>query len=171
MGAPCFLRVLEVAVKSPTFYSLVDSGDRENILLMKILIYIASIIGLLDSGYLSYSKLTETRLYCTPGLGDCATVNASQWSTIFGIPVAFLGLATYLAILLLLIFGKKIRIVAPYQEYLFFFITLVGMLFSGYLTYIEAAVLHTYCQWCLVSAAMITLLFITSVIKLARRQQ
>jgi len=137
---------------------------------MDILIYIASIIGLVDAGYLSYSKIFETRLYCTPGLGDCATVNASQWSSIFGIPVAFLGLATYVAILLLMIFGKKIRIVAPYQEYLFFFITLVGVLFSGYLTFIEAAVLHTYCQWCVLSATMITILFITSVIKLARRQ-
>jgi uncharacterized membrane protein len=138
---------------------------------MDILVYIASIIGLLDAGYLSYAKITETNLYCTPGLGNCATVNASQWSTIFGIPVAFLGFASYLAILLLMIFGKKIRIVALYQHYLFFFITLVGVLFSGYLTYIEAAVLHTYCQWCILSAAMITVLFIISVIKLARRQQ
>jgi uncharacterized membrane protein len=137
---------------------------------MDVIIYIASIIGLLDSGYLSYVKLTQAELYCTPGLGDCAAVNASQWSHLFGIPVAYLGFATYLAVLLLILFGKKIRIVAPYQEYLFFFITLVGILFSGYLTFIEAAVLHTYCQWCVLSAAMISILFIFSVIKLARRQ-
>jgi uncharacterized membrane protein len=137
---------------------------------MDILAYIASIIGLLDAGYLSYSKITETKLYCTPGLGDCATVNASQWSSVFGIPVAYLGLATYVAILFLLIFGKKIKIIAPYKEFLLFFITLVGLLFSAYLTYIEAAVLHTYCQWCVLSATMVTLLFIISVIKLARRQ-
>ncbi|MHC1740917.1 MAG: vitamin K epoxide reductase family protein [Anaerolineaceae bacterium] len=138
---------------------------------MQILIYIATIIGLLDSGYLSFGKITETSLYCTPGFGDCASVNASQWSYLFGIPVAYLGFLTYVAILLLAIFGKKIKFIAPYTEYLFFFITLVGLLFSGYLTYIEAAVLHTFCQWCLLSAAMITILFIISVIKLARRQQ
>jgi uncharacterized membrane protein len=137
---------------------------------MDFLIYIASIIGLVDAGYLSYAKLTETQLYCSPGFGDCASVNASQWSHIFGIPVAYLGFATYVAILVLIIFGKKIKSVAPYQEYLFFFITLVGILFSGYLTYIEAAILHTYCQWCLLSAAMMTIMFIISVIKLARRQ-
>jgi uncharacterized membrane protein len=137
---------------------------------MDLLIFIASVIGLLDSGYLSYVKLTQIELYCTPGLGDCASVNASQWSHLFGIPVAYLGFASYLAILLLILFGKKIRIVAPYQEYIFFFITLIGTLFSGYLTYIEAAVLHTYCQWCVLSALMITMLFILSVIKLARRQ-
>jgi uncharacterized membrane protein len=138
---------------------------------MDIWIFITSIIGLLDAGYLSYSKLTETNLYCTPGLGNCETVNASQWSHILGIPVAYLGLLTYIAILLLMIFGKKIKIIAPYQEYLFFFITLIGILFSGYLTFIEAAVLHTFCQWCLLSAAMMLVLFIFSVIKLARRQR
>lgn len=137
---------------------------------MDILIYIASIIGLFDAGYLSYTKITATELYCSPGLGSCETVNASQWSSIFGIPVAYLGFLTYAAILILVLFGKKVKIVAPYQEYLFFFITLVGILFSGYLTYIEAAVLHTYCQWCVLSATMMLILFITSVIKLARRQ-
>ena len=137
---------------------------------MDILIYIFSIIGLLDAGYLSYVKLTQIELYCTPGLGDCAAVNASQWSHIFGIPVAFIGFASYLFIILLMLFGNKIKIVAPYKEYLFFFVTLVGTMFSGYLTYIEAAVLKTYCQWCVLSAAMISILFILSVIKLARRQ-
>jgi uncharacterized membrane protein len=137
---------------------------------MDILIYIASIIGLLDAGYLSYTKITSAELYCTPGLGDCASVNASQWAYVFGIPVAYLGFLTYAAILLLVLFGKKIKLIAPYQEYLFFFITLIGILFSGYLTYIEAAVLHTYCQWCVLSATMMTVLFVISVIKLARRQ-
>jgi uncharacterized membrane protein len=138
---------------------------------MDVLIYIATIIGLIDSGYLSVTKIISMRLYCTPGLGDCQSVNASVWSYLFGIPVAYLGFLTYLAILLLMIFGKKIKIVAPYQEYLYFFVTLVGILFSGYLTYIEVAILHTYCQWCVISAVMMTILFVTSVIKLARRQQ
>jgi len=137
---------------------------------MDILIYIASIIGLVDAGYLSIAKLTSAQLYCTPGLGDCLTVNASKWSYIFGIPVAYLGFLTYLAIVLLLVLSKRIKLLADYQEYLFFFITLVGILFSAYLTYIEAAVLHTFCQWCVLSAAMMTVLFITAVIKLARRQ-
>jgi uncharacterized membrane protein len=138
---------------------------------MEVLIYIATIIGLIDSGYLSITKIIATDLYCAPGLGDCQSVNASTWSSLFGIPVAYFGFLTYFAILLLMIFGKKIKIVAPYQEYLYFFITLIGILFSGYLTYIEVAVLHTYCQWCVLSAIMMTILFVTSVIKLARRQQ
>jgi uncharacterized membrane protein len=98
-------------------------------------------------------------------------VNASQWSTLAGIPIAYLGFLSYAAIILLILFGKKIKFLVPYNEYLFFFITLVGFLFSAYLTYIEAFVLKTFCQWCVVSALMMTILFSISVIKLARRQR
>lgn len=138
---------------------------------MYVIALIASFIGLLDSGYLSYSKLNSLHLVCSPNIGDCNSVNASQWSYIFGIPVAYLGFLAYLAILLLLEFGPKIKWLRPHVDYLFFFVSLVGFLFSAYLTYIEAAVLNTFCQWCLISAGMITILFSISVIKLARRQR
>jgi uncharacterized membrane protein len=132
---------------------------------------IASLIGLLDSGYLSYAKITSIQLYCTKAVGDCNSVNSSQWAYLFGIPVAYLGFVTFAALTLLLLFGKKIKLIDQFKEYLFFFITLVGFLFSAYLTYVEAAILHTFCQWCLISALVITILFSISVIKLARRQQ
>ena len=137
---------------------------------MEKLIYIASAIGLLDASYLSFVKLTEAKLFCTPGLGDCLTVNASQWANIFGIPVAFLGVVFYLVVILFITLRNKIKILADYQYFIFFFITLVGILFSAYLTYIEVAVLHTFCQWCVLSAIITIVLFVSSVIKLARRQ-
>ena len=137
---------------------------------MNLILYIATIIGFLDSAYLSYTKLTSINLYCSPGFGDCNTVNASQWAYILGIPVAYLGLIAYAAIFFLVIFGKKINFIKPFSEYILFFAGLFGFLFSAYLTYIEAAVLHTFCQWCILSAAMITTVFIISVIQLARRQ-
>lgn len=139
--------------------------------MIDLLAILATIIGLLDSGYLSFSKLSSSQLVCSISVGDCNAVNASQWSYILGIPVAYLGFLTYLAILLLLLFGKKINFVKPYTEYLFFFLTLTGFLFSIYLTYIEAAVIYTFCQWCLISAGVMTFLFSISVIKLARRQR
>jgi uncharacterized membrane protein len=139
--------------------------------LIDLIALVASILGLIDAGYLSYSKLNSVNLVCSKALGDCNSVNASQWSTLAGIPIAYLGFASYVAILFLLFFGKKIKFLAPYTDYLFFFITLVGFLFSAYLTYIEAFVLKTFCQWCVVSALMMTILFSVSVIKLARRQR
>lgn len=128
-------------------------------------------MGLMDAGYLSIVKLMNTTPYCTPGLGDCLTVNLSHWAYLLGIPVAYLGFLTYATILFLLVFGKKIKFIASYLDYLMFFISLVGLLFSAYLTYIEAFVLHAWCQWCVISAILMTIIFVTSVIKLARRQQ
>lgn len=139
--------------------------------MIDLIALVASILGLIDAGYLSYSKLNSANLVCSKAIGDCNSVNASQWSTLAGIPIAYLGFAAYVALILLILFGKKIKFIAAYADYLYFFITLVGFLFSAYLTYIEAFVLKTFCQWCLVSALMMTILFSISVIKLARRQR
>lgn len=139
--------------------------------MIDLIALVASILGLIDAGYLSYSKLNSANLVCSEAIGDCNSVNASQWSTLAGIPIAYLGFAAYAALILLILFGKKIKFIVAYADYLYFFITLVGFLFSAYLTYIEAFVLKTFCQWCLVSALMMTILFSISVIKLARRQR
>lgn len=138
---------------------------------MDTVLLIATFIGLADSAYLSYVKFANIAPYCTPGLGNCQTVMLSQWAYVMGIPVAYLGLLSYLAILVLVLFGKKIRFIKPFVEYLLFFISLIGLLFSAYLTYIEAFVLRTWCQWCLLSAIMMAVIFVFSVRKLALRQQ
>jgi uncharacterized membrane protein len=139
--------------------------------LIDLIAIIVSLLGLLDAGYLSYSKLKSIDLVCTKAIGDCNSVNASQWSTLAGIPIAYLGMASFAALLFLTLFGKKIKFITPTTDYLYFFITLIGFLFSAYLTYIEAFILKTFCQWCVVSALMMTILFSISVIKLARRQR
>jgi uncharacterized membrane protein len=35
----------------------------------------------------------------------------------------------------------------------------IGVAFSGYLSYLEAAVIHAWCRWCLVSAGIIVAIF------------
>jgi uncharacterized membrane protein len=102
-------------------------------------------------------------------IGNCNVVNASQWSEVMGIPTAYLGLITYLLLIFLLIFGKKIAFLKPFSDFIFFIVASIGFLFSAYLTYIEASILKTFCEWCLISALMMTILFSISVIKLARR--
>lgn len=138
---------------------------------MNIALLVVTIIGLLDSGYLSIVKLANALPYCTPGLGECQTVALSQWAYVLGIPVAYLGFLSYLGIFVLLVFGKKIKFVEPYVDYLLFFISLVGVLFSAYLTYIEAFVLHAWCQWCVISAIAMAVIFVLCVRKLVIRQQ
>lgn len=127
-----------------------------------------SLIGLIDSGYLSWIKLSNRVETCIPGLGDCAAVNSSAYSEIIGIPVAYLGFAAYLAIFLVLTVNLDVLKKPFVREYLLFGITLAGFLFSAYLTYVQFGILGTYCPYCLLSAITTTTLFILSTIQLIR---
>src|SRR3989304_7197602 len=56
------------------------------------------IIGLLFSIYMTIYKVTSNDSLCL-GSGDCATVNASRYSEVNGIPVAVVGILGYAAML------------------------------------------------------------------------
>ena len=77
---------------------------------------------------------------------DCDIVNKSIYSTLFGVPVAIFGAATYLGLLVFSIRGlfKNQNKLIPY---VFGALTL-ALGFSLYLTRIEAFVLHTFCLFC-----------------------
>ncbi len=130
---------------------------------------IASIIGFLVSAYLAYVKLANKPIYCTPGLGDCASVQQSQWSTLWGIPIALLGAITYLILIGLYVFGQKTKFSKVYSEYAIFGLTFFGFIYSLYLTYLEIFVLKTMCQWCVVSALCMTVLFVMTFIDLKKQ--
>jgi len=136
-----------------------------------VVTWIATIAGIFDALYLSYVKLTQVPIYCTPGLGDCETVNSSSYSVLLGIPIAYLGLLTYLAILFLLLFGEKIAFLKPYALYFLFGISAFGFLFSLYLTYLEIWVIKAICQWCMASAILMTVILIFTTIRLFGRQE
>lgn len=121
-----------------------------------------SLIGVLDSGYLSWIKLSQTEEKCIPGLGNCAAVDTSIYSEIFKIPVAYFGLLTYLVIFFLFIGLFKKGFIYQSRSFILFGITLIGFLFSCYLTYVQFALLKTFCPYCLLSALTTTILFIMS---------
>ena len=83
---------------------------------------------------------------------DCDVVNRSAYSEIAEIPVALVGLLAYLLMMGLALFQKE----KTETPALLLFISCAGLIFSLYLTYIEAEVLRTWCILCLTSLAMIT---------------
>jgi len=133
-------------------------------------ILVASVIGLLVSAYLTYVKLFQTPIYCTPGLGDCETVNSSGWSTVFGVPIALLGFLSYLALLLLTLFRTKGRFLKQYAKTLIFGIGLFGFLYSLYLTGLEFFVIKAFCQWCVISALCMTAIFVASIFLMKQKR-
>ncbi|HMK08139.1 MAG TPA: vitamin K epoxide reductase family protein [Anaerolineales bacterium] len=122
-------------------------------------------IGLVDSLYLSYIKLANQTASCAV-IGDCATVNNSRFASIGGVPIALLGVAGYLLILVLLVFDRPGRGEHEAIRFALFGVTLAGTLYSIYLTYLEVFVLRAMCPFCVLSALAMTGLFLISLVRL-----
>ena len=105
--------------------------------------------GIFVSLYLTYSKLTSTPLLCLDA--GCNKVQNSQYSEIFGIPVAIFGILFYFA-LFILVYKNKLK----YAK----FWALWGIIFSTYLTYLELFVIDAICTWCVISFIIVILIFI-----------
>jgi uncharacterized membrane protein len=129
----------------------------------KSIITVLSVIGLLDSIYLSWLKLADTSTAC---FGGCDTVNASPFSELWGIPIAYMGVAAYFIILFITLIETKVDFLSRHASTLLFGITLVGILYSVYLTYLEIAVIHAICPYCVLSAITMFFLFIISLLRL-----
>jgi uncharacterized membrane protein len=114
----------------------------------RVLLAALAIVGLLISAYLSWVHYMGVAPVCVGGSGGCQSVQTSSYATIFGVPVAVIGLVGYSALLLSAWLRGEVGI------YLGFLVSLVGTLFSAYLTYLEVFVIHAICEWCVASAAL-----------------
>jgi uncharacterized membrane protein len=135
-----------------------------------VVAYLAAIIGLLDSLYLTYVKLdTSTPAFCAPG-GGCDVVNSSVYADFMGIPIALLGAGMYLVLIGLLWLENRGGFWKQYGLMAMLGISLAGVLYSAYLTYIEIAVLHAICPYCVISAITISIFFLVTVFRLVKYQ-
>jgi uncharacterized membrane protein len=125
-----------------------------------------SVIGIVDSLYLTWVKISQNQVLCIKGLGDCGPVNASHYSELFGIPVALLGTLTYLALFTILLLEGKIDFIKDNGIIISFGLSLFGTIYSFYLTYIELAVIKAICPFCVASAVTMTLILIFTIIRL-----
>ncbi|MGZ5326533.1 MAG: vitamin K epoxide reductase family protein [Solirubrobacterales bacterium] len=114
----------------------------------------ASLVGIGIAGYLSLTEAGGELPKCVVGGGGgCETVAQSKYAELAGIEVAYLGLAGYVALLAAaLIRGDLGRFGGA-------LVATVGFGFSAYLTYLELFVIDAICQWCVVSAVTMTVLF------------
>lgn len=121
------------------------------------------LIGLGVAGYLAYVETRLVEALCGP-VGDCNTVQSSSYARLFGIlPVGVLGVAGYLAILAGWLYPRLRRDRwARFAPRLVLGMTIFGVLFSIYLTYLEIFVIRAVCLWCLASAVIMTLLMLLS---------
>jgi uncharacterized membrane protein len=119
-------------------------------------------VGLAIAAYLTYVHVAELEPFCVGGGGGCERVQASDQSELAGVPVAVLGLAAYVVLLGCAILRSEAALALGALT------ALAGFGFSAYLTYESVAVIGATCQWCLASAAVMTLLAVVTTARLLR---
>jgi uncharacterized membrane protein len=121
-------------------------------------------IGLLIALYLWLWKIGVLGVLAC-GEGNCELVQLSSYATIVGVPVAFFGVLGYAAMLAVCLIGLHGAAgERPWATHVLLILSGLGVAFTGYLTYLEAAVIHAWCRWCIASAVIVTAVFITALV-------
>jgi uncharacterized membrane protein len=129
-------------------------------------ITVLALAGIFVALYLTLYKIGVIgELSCS--VGECETVNTSRWAVFLGQPVAAWGLGAYATLFVISLVGMSER----FEDSRGVAIVLAalsgwGVLFSGWLTYLELFVIHAICIWCVTSAAIITLIFLAALLDL-----
>jgi len=128
---------------------------------------VVSLLGLADAIYLTVEHVTGQSVRCTIVAG-CSEVLSSQYAVMAGVPLALIGAAAYFGVFslsTLAAFGYRIA------GTLLTVLVVLMFLFSLWLIYLQAFVIHAFCQFCLLSAAITTALTVIVLIRviLARK--
>ena len=136
---------------------------------LALLIALLALVGIVLSGVSLYNHYKSTPTdYCD--LGDnfnCDIVNRSIYAQVWKIPVAGIGLAGYVVLLVLALKSRANRAAST----LLVLGALGGVAYSLYLTYLEKYVLAMWCIICLGSLATISLIFLLSLARHLRKPQ
>lgn len=126
-------------------------------ILLNVSLIILSIGGIFTAGYLINKRKSLKPMVCPMG-GECEKVLNSQYNQTLGIKNDLLGMLYYSYTLLFAISLFFIGDIFMKYELI---IAGAGLLFSSYLVFIQAKVLQAYCFYCLVSAGLNFLIFLS----------
>jgi uncharacterized membrane protein len=133
-----------------------------------MVVAILALLGLLVALYMSaYAAGLTGPVLCN--VGNCEAVQSSPYSRLAGIPVAYFGVAGYLILLVVSLLGLQPGSQGSrWIPQALLGGGFLGVAFSAYLTYLEAYVIHAWCQWCVSSAVIMVLVFLASIPELKR---
>jgi len=128
---------------------------------------VVSLLGLADALYLTVEHVTGQSVRCTIVAG-CSEVLSSHYALVAGVPLAMIGAAAYFAVFslaTLAAFGHRLAatLLTPLVVLMF--------LVSMWLIYLQAFVIHAFCQFCLFSAAVTTALTVIVLIAVIFRRK
>lgn len=112
-------------------------------------------LGMVDAAYVALHSSQGFLLPCGFA-GGCDQVLNSPYAELFGIPVAWLGLLFYG-----MMAGSGLFALFGFREGLRYSLSAAGVafLFTLYLLYLQAWVIRAFCDYCLLSALLVTALF------------
>ncbi|MFL6584931.1 MAG: vitamin K epoxide reductase family protein [Chthoniobacterales bacterium] len=115
---------------------------------------VIAICGLGDAVYLTIAHLTGETLVCGGSLG-CSKVLGSKFAHIGPVPLASIGALGYFTA-----FSCATFAAFGYARARTFFAAIVWLMFAAtlWLLSVQAFILHSFCRYCLVSAALVFVL-------------
>lgn len=133
---------------------------------IRVIAVIIALIGVADAVYLTVHHYTAEPVPCSLVAG-CEQVLTSEYAEIAGVPLAAFGAAAYFAafsLALLSVFGNR-------MAWTIFGVQVILMaVFTGWLIYVQAALIGAFCQFCLISAATTFTLAILYLVSLRARR-
>ncbi len=152
----------------------------------RILLYFIlflTLAGAFDAGYLLVQTVSGKSVICPSvpigrfNLNQCNVVLATPYAKFLGLPTAFYGLVTYLLFAILVLY--ELNKVVYYESYSIYNtqmkmkwkpikiltgLSAIGVLISAYFIYLQFFVIKALCFYCLLSASIMTLIFVLSIL-------
>ncbi len=115
---------------------------------------VVALLGLADGIYLTVEHITGRTAECIASSG-CQDVLSSKYAAMGSLPLAALGAFAYFTA-----FSAALLVAFGYRKCENFFSLVVVLMFGTtlWLLYLQAFVLHAFCDYCLFSAAVTTVL-------------
>ncbi|HYX66274.1 MAG TPA: vitamin K epoxide reductase family protein [Burkholderiales bacterium] len=126
-----------------------------------------ALIGIADASYDSYAIYAGQALWCPPPIDGCNTVATSPYARILGVPLGYLGVIYYVGMVAVSALLASAPL-SPSCRALALAYATAGVLASSVFFYIQANYIHAFCIYCMVSAFLTVLLFVTSLIHYRR---
>ncbi|HEX6070111.1 MAG TPA: vitamin K epoxide reductase family protein [Longimicrobiaceae bacterium] len=138
--------------------------------LSRMLLVVVALLGIFVAGYLTLHRFGYIGTLQCSVVGGCETVQASAYAFFpprtmvpWGMSVALIGLIGYAVLFVIGLIGLQPgHVRSRWVARSLLGLSGAAFVFSIWLTYIEAEVLEAWCQWCVVSAILIGIIFLLS---------
>lgn len=130
----------------------------------RMAVALLALLGLLDAAYLALERITGGPIVCPVG-GGCETVQSSPYALLFGIPVAFIGVVGYAALLVVALLAlQEMNLGSVSLDAVLLALASIALLAGVYFMYLQIAVIGAICFWCAMAALLDLLIWLAALV-------